>query len=143
MFNRMRFVAATAALVATAPLATVGTANAALAAGEAKPERTITIKGVEPRDGVFFVKGKVEPTYQERFAVLQRKLKSEKSWDNFGTFNDHRRQHLPRAHLRPQATGRRLLPGQDQGQRQLQDVLLRPSVHPHVPLLIPTRDPGA
>jgi len=86
MFNRMRLVAVAAALVATAPLAAVGTANAEQAAGEAKPERTIRIKGVEPRDSVFFVKGRVKPNYKERFAIVQRKLKSEKSWDNFGTF---------------------------------------------------------
>lgn len=82
MFNRIRLVAVSAALVATAPLATVGTANAEQAAGEAKPERIISIKGVEPKDGVFFVKGKVQPDYKERFAIVQRKLKSEKSWDN-------------------------------------------------------------
>ena len=86
MFNRMRLVAVAAALVATAPLAAVGTANAEPAAGEAKPERTIKIKGVEPRDGVFFAKGKVTPNYQQRFAVMQRKLKSEKSWDNVRKF---------------------------------------------------------
>lgn len=86
MFNRMRLVAVAAALVATAPLAVVGTANAEQAAGEAKPERTIRIKGVEPRNGVFFVKGRVKPNYKQRFAIVQRKLKSEKSWDNVGTF---------------------------------------------------------
>ena len=86
MFNRTRLVAVAAALVATAPLAAVGTANAEQAAGEAKPERIISIKGVEPKDGVFFVKGKVEPSYKERFAIIQRKLKSEKSWDNYSKF---------------------------------------------------------
>lgn len=93
MFNRMRLAAAVAALVATAPLASVGTAHAEQAAGEAKPERTITIKGVEPRDGVFFIKGKVEPDYEKRYAFVQRKLKSEKSWSNFREFkttNDSR-----------------------------------------------------
>ncbi len=83
--NRLRLAAATIALVAAAPLASLGTAHAAQA-GEAKPERTISIKGVEPKDGVFFVKGTVEPDYQERFALVQRKLKSEKKWDNFRKF---------------------------------------------------------
>ena len=86
MFNRMRLVAAAAALVATAPLATIGTAHAEQAAGEAKPERTIKIKGVEPRDGVFFVKGSVEPAYKERFAILESKLKSENSWSKVRKF---------------------------------------------------------
>lgn len=86
MFNRMRLVAAAAALVATAPLAAVGTANAEEAVAAAKPERTITIKGVEPREGVFFAKGKVKPDYKQRFAVVERKLKSEKNWSNFRTF---------------------------------------------------------
>lgn len=83
--NRMRLAAAAIALVAGAPLASLGTADAAPAA-EAKPERTISIKGVEPREGVFFVKGKVEPDYKQRFAIVQRKLKSENKWDNFRTF---------------------------------------------------------
>lgn len=86
MSNRMRLVAATAALVAVAPLTAVGTAHAEQAAGVAKPERSISIKGVEPRDGVFFVKGKVQPDYEERFAILQRKLKSENRWDNVRRF---------------------------------------------------------
>lgn len=86
MFNRMRLVAAAAALIATAPLAAVGTANAEGAAAAAKPERTITIKGVEPRSNVFFIKGRVKPDYKQRFAVLQRKLKSEKNWDNARKF---------------------------------------------------------
>ena len=86
MSNRMRLVAAAAALVATAPLAALGTAHAEQAAGEAKPERTITIKGVEPRDGVYFVKGKVTPSYKERFALVQRKLKSEQTWSSYDRF---------------------------------------------------------
>ena len=81
--NRMRLAAATIALVAAAPLASLGTAHAA---GEVKPERSISIKGVEPRDGVFFIKGKVEPNYQERFALVQRKLKSEQKWSNLRKF---------------------------------------------------------
>lgn len=82
--NRMRLAAATIALLAAAPLASLGTAHAA--AGEPKPERVISIKGVEPKDGVFFVKGNVEPAYKERFAILQRKLKSEDSWGNARKF---------------------------------------------------------
>lgn len=83
--NRTRLAAATIALVAAAPLASLGTAHAAMA-GAAKPERTISIVGVEPKDGVFFVKGKVQPDYKQRFALVQRKLKSENRWDNFRKF---------------------------------------------------------
>ena len=83
--NRLRLAAATIALVAAAPLASLGTAHSAQA-GEAKPERTISIKGVEPKDGVFFVKGRVKPDYKERFALVQRKLKSEKKWATIGKF---------------------------------------------------------
>lgn len=83
--NRLRLTAATIALVAAAPLASLGTAEAAQVA-QAKPERTITLKGVEPKDGVFFIKGRVEPDYKERFAFVQRKLKSENKWDNFRKF---------------------------------------------------------
>lgn len=79
--TRMRLAAATVALVAAAPLAATGTAQAAPTA-----EREITIRGVEPKDGVFFVKGKVGPEYPERFAILQRKLKSEKKWSNTRKF---------------------------------------------------------
>lgn len=81
--TRMRLVAAAAALIATAPLAMIGTANAE---AQAKPEREISIKGVEPKDGVFFVKGKVQPDYEKRFAIVERKLKSENKWSNFRKF---------------------------------------------------------
>lgn len=80
--NRTRLATVAIALVAAAPLATLGTANAA----PAKPERTISIVGVEPKNGVFFVKGKVEPDYKERFALVQRKLKSENTWDSYRKF---------------------------------------------------------
>lgn len=83
--HRLRLAAATIALVAAAPLASLGTAHAAQVA-EAKPERTITIQGVKPEAGVFFVKGRVTPDYKERFAVVQRKLKREDEWDNFRKF---------------------------------------------------------
>ncbi len=82
----MRLAVATVALVATAPLAALGTAHAEQAQPQAKPEREISIKAVEPRDKVFFVKGKVRPDYTERFAILQRKLKRDKSWSDDGKF---------------------------------------------------------
>lgn len=86
MATRTRLAAATITLVATAPLAALGTADAEQAAGQAKPERAISIKGVEPRDDVYFVKGKVTPDYEKRFAILQRKLKSENKWSNSRKF---------------------------------------------------------
>lgn len=82
--NHTRLAAASIALVAAAPLASLGTAHAATAL--VKPERTISIMGVEPKDGVFFVKGDVQPAYKERFAIVQRKLKSESTWSKLRTF---------------------------------------------------------
>lgn len=102
--TRIRLAAVTVALVATAPLAALGTANAQPSSPQVKPEREISIKGVEPRDGVFFVKGKVQPDYQERFAFLQRKLKSENSWSNarrFTTSGDSSYRERVRALKRP------------------------------------------
>ncbi len=83
MFNRTRLVAAAAtAILAAAPLATIGPAEA----GTTLPNREISIKGIQPRDGVFFAKGKVTPDYQNRYAVMQRKLKSDNSWDDWKKF---------------------------------------------------------
>jgi hypothetical protein len=83
--TRMRLVAATVALVATAPLAALGTANAE-SAGQAKPERKITIVGKEPKQGKFIIKGTVKPGYENRSAVVERKLKSQNKWNNFRKF---------------------------------------------------------
>lgn len=85
MSNRMRLVAAAAALLVAAPVASLGTAHAQGTTGEL-PERQISIKGIEPRDGVFFAKGKVTPDYRNRYAIMQRKLKSASSWDNWRKF---------------------------------------------------------
>lgn len=91
MHVRTRLAAAVAALALSAPLAAVGTAQAAPAAPDAT--REISIKGIEPRNDVFFAKGKVAPSYENRFAIMQRKLKSEKKWDNWKKFktNDNSR----------------------------------------------------
>jgi len=82
--TRMRLVAATVALVATAPLAALGTANAE-PAGD-KPERTIKIVGKEPKQGKFIIKGNVKPDYENRFAFVERKLKSANKWGNYRKF---------------------------------------------------------
>jgi hypothetical protein len=85
MFNRMRLVAAAAALLVAAPVASLGTAHAQGTPGEL-PERQISINGIEPREGVFFAKGKVRPDYENRYATMQRKLKSASSWDDWRKF---------------------------------------------------------
>lgn len=94
MFHRMRLAVVGAALVATTPLVAVtATADVATTAAPAKPERTITLKGVEPREGVFFAKGRVTPDYKNRFAIMQRKLKSAdrwRDWDKFKTTSQSR-----------------------------------------------------
>ena len=58
----------------------------AAAAGAAKQERTISVKGVEPRDDVFFAKGRVRPAYRERRAIMQRKPRSADGWRDWRTF---------------------------------------------------------
>ena len=95
--NRLRVAVAGTALALTTPLLAVSTAAApeAAAAQAAKEERTITVVGKEPKDGVFFINGKVEPKYPERFAILQRKLKGQQKWRNERKFrtNDRSRFH--------------------------------------------------
>lgn len=86
MFNRMRLVAAAAALLVAAPMASLGTAHAEQVVGQAKPERTITMKGVNPRPGVFLAKGRVEPAYKERYAIMQRKVDSASRWSDWKKF---------------------------------------------------------
>jgi hypothetical protein len=84
MNHRTRLAAAVLALAVSAPLTASGTAQAEPATPEVK--RTISIKGIEPRNNVFFAKGKVEPSYENRYATMQRKLKSANSWDNWKKF---------------------------------------------------------
>lgn len=87
MFHRMRLAVVGAALVATTPLVAVtATAEVAATAAPAKQERTITMKGVEPREGVFFAKGRVKPDYQERFAIMQRKVRDTTKWRDWRKF---------------------------------------------------------
>jgi hypothetical protein len=89
MFNRMRLMAVAVALVATAPLAALGTASADTAAPEtdqAKKSRTIYLKGKEPKNGVFIATGRVMPDYKGRAGIVERKLKSQKNWSTFKKF---------------------------------------------------------
>jgi len=91
MFHRLRLVAAGATLVMSTSLTIATTATAepaapATAATAAKEKRTITIKGIEPRPNVFIAKGRVFPAYEKRPAIMQRKLKSEKTWGTWKRF---------------------------------------------------------
>lgn len=84
MHVRNRLAATVAAIALSVPLAAVGTAQAEPATPEVK--REISIKGIEPRNNVFFAKGKVTPSYENRYATMQRKLKSANKWDNWKKF---------------------------------------------------------
>lgn len=89
--NRMRLVAAGAALVVSASLAVTTSATAESAAGQTKEERTISIAGVEPRPNVFFAKGRVFPDYKNRRAIMQRKPRSEDRWRAWKAFRTNDR----------------------------------------------------
>jgi hypothetical protein len=84
--NRLRLVAAGAALVMSASLTVASSATAEPGAQQGGQERTITIKGVEPRPNVFIAKGRVFPAYENQPAIMQRKLKSAKRWSTWKTF---------------------------------------------------------
>ncbi len=91
MFDRLRLVAAGAALVMSASLTVATTATAGpvappAAATAPKEERIINIKGIEPRPNVFIAKGRVFPAYENKPAIMQRKLKSEKKWGPWKQF---------------------------------------------------------
>ncbi len=84
MTIRTRLAAVVCALAVSAPLTAASTAQAEPASPDAT--REISIKGIEPRNNVFFAKGRVSPSYENRYAVMQRKLKSDKKWDNWKKF---------------------------------------------------------
>ena len=87
--HRTRLAAAAAFLALAAPLSTVTVP--AEAGGQ--EHRSISIRGVEPRENRFFIKGRVAPSYENRAAVVQRKVGRHgrwKAWDHFRT-NDHSR----------------------------------------------------
>ena len=91
--TRMRLAVATVALAVAAPLVAASGAVAdqtGQSTAEAAPEkksRVIYLKGKEPREGVFVAYGRVEPGYEKRPAVIQRKLKSEKRWSDWKRFD--------------------------------------------------------
>ncbi len=84
--TRLRLVAAGVALVLSASLTVASSATAEPAAPRAAEPRTITIKGVEPRPNVFIAKGRVFPAYENRPAVMQRKLKGAERWRPWTSF---------------------------------------------------------
>lgn len=93
MFStRMRLAVATVALAVAAPLAlSTGavadeTGQSTAQAAQAKKARTVYLKGKEPKEGVFVAYGRVEPGYAKRPAIIQRKLKSANSWNNWKRF---------------------------------------------------------
>lgn len=81
--HRVRALAATAALGATL-FGGVG-ATAPAGAGTTE-ERTVSIRAVEPRDDVFFVKGRVRPDHPGGELFLQRKRPSGDHWRKWRTF---------------------------------------------------------
>ena len=85
---RTRLAVAAAVLSLAAPLSTV---SAPAQAGV--QERTITLHGIQPHAQRFFIKGKVRPAYENRPAVIQRRVGRDgrwKAWRDFRT-NDRSR----------------------------------------------------
>lgn len=79
--------AAAVLTVAAATSLTTSTASAGSPGGDGSAAtRTITITAVEPRDDVFVAKGTVDPAYADRIAIMQRKLRREKSWSTWRKF---------------------------------------------------------
>jgi hypothetical protein len=73
--HRTRRAAAAAVLALAAPLTVASTAEAGV-----QESRVITIEGVMTPTEKFFAKGEVTPTYAERNAVMQRKVRGQASW---------------------------------------------------------------
>ena len=88
--HRTRLAAVAMGVIATASLVTAAPADAGSAGDQ---ERLISIRGIEPHEGRFFIKGKVRPSYENRHAVIQRRVGRNgrwKGWDRFRT-NDRSR----------------------------------------------------
>ena len=87
--HRRRLAAAAAVLALAAPLSTLTVP----AEAGVQDHRTISIRGIEPRENRFFIKGKVAPSYENRAAIVQRRIGRHgrwKAWDHFRT-NDRSR----------------------------------------------------
>lgn len=91
--TRMRLAVATIALAVAAPLVAAPgavadqTGQSTPSAAQEKRSRVIYLKGKEPREGVFVAYGRAEPGYAKRPAVIQRKLKSANTWNNWKRFD--------------------------------------------------------
>ena len=82
--HRTRLAAAAAVLALAAPLSTLTVP----AQAGVQEQRQISLRGIEPRNDHFFIKGKVRPSYENRAAVVQRKVGRNghwTAWKNFRT----------------------------------------------------------
>ena len=86
--HRTRRAVAAAALAATATLVTAVPAGAGTTGDE---QRSISIRGVEPREDRFFIKGRVEPSYENRAATIQRKIGRSGEWSAWKDFRTNDR----------------------------------------------------
>ena len=86
--HRPRLAAAAAVLALAAPLSTLTTPARA-----GVQERSISLRGIEPRDDHFFIKGKVRPDYANQAAVIQRRVGRDGRWTAWKDFrtNDQSR----------------------------------------------------
>ena len=88
--HRTRLAAAAACLALAAPLGAASTAEAGV-----QERRVISIEGVKTPTDRFFAKGEVTPSYAERNAVMQRKVRGQARWHQ-----DFRFQTGPRSRYR-------------------------------------------
>ncbi|WP_432479100.1 hypothetical protein [Nocardioides sp. GXQ0305] len=102
--HRTRLAVAVAALATAASLVTAAPAGAApssappasVSSPSAEPAaaarargsqpRFISIRGIEPRTNRFFIKGRVRPSYENRQAVIQRRVGRTGRWNAWDTF---------------------------------------------------------
>jgi hypothetical protein len=85
--HRTRLAAAAAVLALAAPLSTITVP----AQAGVQEQRSISIRGIEPRHDRFFIKGKVEPSYENRAAIIQRRVGRTGHWNAWKTFRTNDR----------------------------------------------------
>jgi hypothetical protein len=87
-------------LALAAPLSTITVP----AEAGTQQHREISIRGIEPRENKFFIKGKVRPSYERRPAIVQRKVGRDghwSAWKNFRTNGNSRYREKVTALRRP------------------------------------------
>lgn len=96
--RRAKLAAAAAVLSLAASLSTVTTP----AQAGVEEQRLILLRGIEPREDHFFLKGRVLPSYEGRRAVIQRRVGRHGSWQDWKRFrtDDRSRYREPVAALR-------------------------------------------